>query len=105
MFNVLNWWLTYAQGAIDAYKARLGASLRTPALAESVDRRFPARPFGLLADHAPPPRTVLGVDLAGRKGSTALATLRLVATKPLEKTPHGLRGYRAPAAKRRVSDG
>ena len=32
------WWQQYAQGAIDAYAARIGCRLRTPALAESVGR-------------------------------------------------------------------
>ena len=32
------WWQQYAQGAIDAYAARIGCRLRTPALAESVRR-------------------------------------------------------------------
>ena len=75
MLKIFDWWLAYAQGAIDAYKARLGASLRTPALAESVDRRFPPRPFGLLADHVPPPKgcVFLGVDLAGGKDHTVVS--------------------------------
>ena len=53
MFNALNWWLAYTQGLVDAYRRRVGASLRTPALRESVDRRFPERPFG---DQRSPPR-------------------------------------------------
>lgn len=32
------WWQQYAQGAIDAYAARIECRLRTPALAESVGR-------------------------------------------------------------------
>ena len=33
------WWLQqYAKGAIDAYAARIGCRLRTPALAEKVGR-------------------------------------------------------------------
>ena len=32
------WWQQYAQGAIDAYAARVGCRIRTPALAESVGR-------------------------------------------------------------------
>ena len=40
--NIIGWWLAYSQGWIDAYRARLGVSLRSPALRESVTRRFPA---------------------------------------------------------------
>ena len=64
MFNVLNWWLTYAQGAIDAYKARLGASLRSPALRESVTRRFPERPFSV------------GMDVGKGESRTVVVQLR-----------------------------
>ena len=46
MNNIISWWLAYSQGWIDAYKARLGVSLRSPALRESVNRKFPERPFG-----------------------------------------------------------
>ncbi|HOV58139.1 MAG TPA: hypothetical protein PLN91_09695 [Rhodanobacteraceae bacterium] len=60
MFNALNWWLAYTQGLVDAYKRRLGVSLRTPALRESVDRRFPERPLDAMS-----PRVVVGVDMAG----------------------------------------
>ena len=65
MFKILDWWLAYAQGAIDAYRARLGVSLRSPALRESVTWRFPERPFGTLCRlDALPPRVVVGVDMA-----------------------------------------
>ena len=47
MNNIIGWWLAYTQGWIDAYRARLGVSLRTPALRESVNRRFPERPFSV----------------------------------------------------------
>ena len=61
--SILAWWDAYRQGWVDAYKRRLGVSLRTPALKESVDRRFPERPFGTL--DAMSPRVVVGVDMAG----------------------------------------
>ena len=61
--SILAWWDAYRQGWVDAYKRRLGVSLRTPALKESVDRRFPERPFGTL--DAMSPRVVAGVDVAG----------------------------------------
>ena len=61
--SILAWWDAYRQGWVDAYKKRLGVSLRTPALKESVDRRFPERPFGTL--DAMSPRVVVGVDMAG----------------------------------------
>ena len=64
MFKILDWWLAYAQGAIDAYKARVGASLRTPALAESVDRRFPERPFSV------------GMDVGKGESRTVVVQLR-----------------------------
>ena len=52
MNNIIGWWLAYTQGWIDAYRARLGVSLRTPALRESVNRRFPERPFSVGVDLA-----------------------------------------------------
>ena len=45
---ILAWWDAYRQGWVDAYKQRVGVSLRTPALSESVNRKFPERPFGTL---------------------------------------------------------
>ena len=63
--SILAWWDAYRQGWVDAYKRRLGVSLRTPALKESVDRRFPERPFGTLCRlDALSPRVVVGVDMA-----------------------------------------
>ena len=63
--NIIGWWLAYSQGWIDAYRARLGVSLRSPALRESVTWRFPERPFGTLCRlDALPPRVVVGVDMA-----------------------------------------
>ena len=64
--NIISWWLAYTQGLIDAYKARIGVSLRSPALSESVNRKFPERPFGTLCRlDALSPRVVVGVDMAG----------------------------------------
>ena len=51
--EILAWWDAYRQGWVDAYKQHVGVSLRTPALSESVNRKFPERPFG---DHRSPPR-------------------------------------------------
>ena len=50
MNNIISWWLAYSQGWIDAYKARLGVSLRSPALRESVTRRSPERPLSVGMD-------------------------------------------------------
>ena len=64
MNNIISWWLSYTQGWIDAYRARLGVSLRTPALRESVNRRFPERPFSVGVDLGGKDRTVV-VQLHG----------------------------------------
>ena len=65
MNNIISWWLAYSQGWIDAYKARLGAaSLRSPALRESVTRRFPERPFSV------------GMDVGKGESRTVVVQLR-----------------------------
>ena len=64
MNNIISWWLAYSQGWIDAYRARLGVSLRSPALRESVTRRFPERPFAV------------GMDVGQGESRTVVVKLR-----------------------------
>jgi len=67
MNNIIGWWLAYTQGWIDAYRARLGVSLHTPALRESVNRRFPERPFSVGVDLAQgEDRAVVSIISAGK---------------------------------------
>ena len=69
MNNIISWWLAYSQDWIDAYRARLGASIRSPALRESVTRRFPERPFSVGMDVGKGESRTVVIQLRGGRAS------------------------------------
>ena len=69
MNNIIGWWLAYTQGLVDAYRARLGASIRSPALRESVTRRFPERPFSVGMDVGKGESRTVVIQLRGGRAS------------------------------------
>ena len=69
MNNIISWWLAYSQDWIDAYRARLGASIRSPALRESVTLRFPERPFSVGMDVGKGESRTVVIQLRGGRAS------------------------------------